>query len=62
MPNTINYDDIQKKVQQYQQYYQQLMNSYSGNSTTSAEVLQKQQLKGNKNRGPVKIYLTAPPI
>ena len=37
MPNTINYDDIQKKVQQYQQYYQQLMNSYSGNSTTSAE-------------------------
>ncbi len=37
MPNTINYDDIQKKVQQYQQYYQQLMSSYSGNSTTSAE-------------------------
>ena len=29
--------NIQKKVQQYQQYYQQLMNSYSGNSTTSAE-------------------------
>ena len=28
MPDTINYDEVQQKVQQYQNYYQQLMSSY----------------------------------
>ncbi len=37
MPDTINYDEVQQKVQQYQQYYQKLMSSYSNNSTTTTE-------------------------
>ena len=37
LPETINYDEVLGRVQQYQNYYQQLMNSYS-NSETEAEV------------------------
>ena len=37
MPDTINYDKVQQKVQQYQNYYQQLMSSYSNSSSTSTE-------------------------
>ena len=37
MPDTINYDEVQQKVQQYQNYYQQLMSSYSNSSSTSTE-------------------------
>lgn len=36
IPKTINYDEILSKVQTYQNYYNQLMSSYSG-SDTSAE-------------------------
>ena len=37
MPDTINYDEVQQKVQQYQNYYQQLMSSYSNSSSTSTD-------------------------
>lgn len=33
MPETINYDEVMKTVQQYQNYYQQLMSSYSSSET-----------------------------
>ena len=37
MPDTINYDEVQQKVQQYQNYYQQLMSSYSNSSSTTTD-------------------------
>ena len=39
LPETINYDEVLGRVQQYQNYYQQLMNSYS-NSETEVEVVE----------------------
>lgn len=41
MPNTINYDEIQNTVQQYQSYYQQLMSSYSNSSATTEETTEE---------------------
>lgn len=37
IPKTINYDKILSKVQPYQEYYNQMMNSYSGSNESAEE-------------------------